>query len=61
MILILCKDITKKFQIIVYKKGIEKCHRDPSFDRTTVKQINNHSIVTDQKLTRGITTAGKIV
>ncbi|RNA03897.1 hypothetical protein BpHYR1_009674 [Brachionus plicatilis] len=44
----------------IYKKGIEKCHRDPSFDRISVKQINNrrsiknHSTVTDQKLTRSI-------
>ncbi|RNA26312.1 hypothetical protein BpHYR1_013226, partial [Brachionus plicatilis] len=42
---------------------IGKCHRDPSFDRLSVKQINNrrsiknHSTVTDQKLTRSITIA----
>ncbi|RNA03426.1 hypothetical protein BpHYR1_033449 [Brachionus plicatilis] len=46
---------------IFISKSIEKCHRDPSFDRTTVKQINNrrliknHSTATDQKLMRGIT------
>ncbi|RNA13034.1 hypothetical protein BpHYR1_010167 [Brachionus plicatilis] len=45
----------------IYKKGTEKCHRDPSFDRISIKQINNrrsiknHSSLTDQKLTRSIT------
>ncbi|RNA22840.1 hypothetical protein BpHYR1_011912, partial [Brachionus plicatilis] len=48
-----------------YKKGTEKCHRDPSFDRISIKQIDQkplnrdgsetnakHYMISDQYLDR---------